>query len=75
METTRLYNMGLSPTLMAGQVKGDYQESLNIESGIVKDCARPCDGKYEEGMVVVEDIEVTEVTETAIWVFLAMKTC
>ena len=66
METTGLCDIGLSPTLMDGQDKDSYQESLILEADTVNNCLGPCDGKDEEGMVVVEDVEVAEVAETII---------
>ena len=75
METTRLCGMGLSATLTAGQDKDYYHESFSLEADIINNCLGLCKGKDKDGMSVVEIIEVAEVAETTIWVFLAMKTC
>ena len=66
MGTTGLCDMGLSPTLMAGQDEDNSQESLSLEAEIVNNCLSPFDGKDKEGMAVVEAAEVAEVAKTAI---------
>ena len=66
METTGSCDMGLSPTLMAGQDKDDSQESLSLEAEIVNYCSGPCNGEDKEGMAVVEAIDIAEEAETAI---------
>ena len=54
METTGICDMGLSPTLMAGQDEDNSQESLSLEADIVKNCSVPYDDKDEEGVDVVQ---------------------
>ena len=67
METTGICETVFSPTLTAGQYKEDSQDSLSIEAKIMDDCLGFCDGKDEEGIVVVEAVKVVEVYETAIF--------
>ena len=68
METTRLCNVVLLPTLTAGQDKEDSQESLIIEEDIVNYFPGPCNSNYKEGMSFVEAVEVAEVAKTIILV-------
>ena len=54
IETTGICDMGLSPTLMAGQDEDNSQESLILEAEIVNNFLVPYDGKDEEGVDVVQ---------------------
>ena len=66
IETTGICDMGLSTTLTSGQDKDDYQESLSIEVDIMNNCSEPFGVEDEDGVAVVEAIEVAEVAKTAI---------